>query len=245
MSDRSGTTVRSMSLDAFPGALPVEEYVKRTYAAALPHGLVSENTLAMVGVCRDELTDAVSEPVRNAWGPPFRMSGMAGMLFLGMAGMRAAQGHSPGQDGRQRFVIYVMPHVGIGEDGRIGYTRRPGQDRITPACGALMAFLGELEAGRMISDLDPYDLEMSLLRQRLIRAIPYGEIPDIAGLTAIARDCIVEDLIRTAARMRSWRDADIAVFSGIQIHTPIGDYVQPGHSSVRLGGTDTDHMLEL
>lgn len=234
-----------MTLDAFPGALRVDEYVKRTYEAALPHGLVSDNTLAMVGVCRDELTDAVSEPVRAAWGPPFRMSGMAGMLFLGMAGMRAAQHHAPGQDGRKRFVIYVMPHVGIGDDGAIGYVHRPGQDKTTPACGALMAFLAELRAGRMISDLDPYDLEMSLLRQRLIRAIPYGEVPDIAGLTAIARDCIVEDLVRTAARMRSWRDADIAVFSGIQIHTSEGDYVQPGHSSVRLGGTDSDHVLEL
>jgi hypothetical protein len=45
--------------------------------------------------------------------------------------------------------------------------------------------------------------------------------------------------------MHSWRDADIAVFSGIQIHTPHGDYVQPGHSSVRLGGTDSDLVLEL
>jgi hypothetical protein len=234
-----------MSLDAFPGALPVEEYVKRTYEAVLPHGLVSANTLAMVGVCRDELTDAVSEPVRAAWGPPFRMSGMAGMLFLGMAGMRAAQHHAPGQDGRQRFVIYVMPHIGIAEDGTVGFARRPGQDKTTTACGALMGFLGELQAGRMISDLDPFDLEMSLLRQRLMRVIPYGVVPDIATLTTVARDCIVEDLIRTAARMRSWGDADIAVFSGIQIHTPEGDYVQPGRSSVRLGGTDTDQVLEL
>jgi hypothetical protein len=234
-----------MSLDAFPGAIPVDDYVKRTFEAVLPYGLVSANTLAMVGLCRDELTDAVAEPVRAAWGPPFRMSGMAGMLFLGMAGMRAAQFHAPGQDGRQRFVVYVMPHIGIGADGTIGYVRRPGQDKTTTACGALMAFLAELEAGRMLSDLDPYDLEMSLLRQRLIRAIPYGDIPDIVALTTIARDCILEDLVRTAARMHSWRGADIAVFSGIQIHTSEGDYVQPGHSSVRIGGTDSDHVLEL
>ena len=233
-----------MGLDAFPGALPVDDYVKRTFQSVLPFGLVSENTLAMVGVCRDELTDALAEPVRAAWGPPFRMSGMAGMLFLGMAGMRAAQFHAPGQDGRQRFVIYVMPHIGIDDTGRIGYVRRVGQDKTTTACGALMQFQSELAEGRAVTDLDPFDLEMSLLRQRLLRAIPWGEVPDIAELTTIARDAIVDDLVRTAARMRSWRDADIAVFSGIQIHAPDGDYVQPGIATVRLGD-DTDHPLDL
>ncbi|WP_019874508.1 hypothetical protein [Sporichthya polymorpha] len=227
-----------MSLQAFPGAIRVEEYVKRTYDACLVHGLVSEKTLAMVGVCRDELTDALTEPIRAAWGPPFRMSGMAGMLFLGQAGLRAAQFHAPGADGRRRYVAYVMPHIGIDDDGRIGYVRRPGQDVTTTACGALMAFRSELESGHVYGEIDPYDLEMSLLRQRLLRSIPYGNVPDIIELTTIARDVMLDDLGRTAARMKSWRDADIAVFSGIHIHTSDGDYVQPGHSSVRFEGGD-------
>lgn len=223
-----------MSLDAFPGALPVEDYVKRTYDACLEHGLVSEKTLAMVGVCRDELTDGLTEPIRAAWGSPFRMSGLAGMLFLGQAGLRAAQHHAPGADGRRRYVVYAMPHIGIDDTGRIGYVNRPGQDLITTACGALQGFRGELESGQVYSEIDPYDLEMSLMRQRLLRSIPYGTVPTIAELTTITRDVILDDLGRTAARMHSWRDADIAVFSGIQIHTPDGDYVQPGHSSVRI-----------
>jgi limiting CO2-inducible B/C-like protein len=234
-----------VSLDVFPGAIPVEEYVKRTHAAAMAHGLVSGKTLAMVGVCRDELTDNLTEPVRASWGPPFRMSGMAGMLFLGAAGMRAAQHHAPGADGRQRFVIYVMPHVGIGGDGTLGVVNRPGQQQTTAACGALMGFRAELASGRVLVDLDPYDLEMSLLRQRLLRAIPYGEVPDVVALTKLARDAVLEDLVRIGARMRSWRDADVAVFSGIQIHTVDGDWVQPGHSSVRLGDTDQDIRLEI
>jgi len=68
---------------AFPGAIPVEDYVKRTYDACLSHGLVSEKTLAMVGVCRDELTDGLTEPLRAAWGSTFRMGSLGGMLFLG------------------------------------------------------------------------------------------------------------------------------------------------------------------
>jgi hypothetical protein len=199
---------------------------------------VSEKTLAMVGVCRDELTDALTEPIRAAWGSPFRMSGMAGMLFLGQAGLRAAQFHAPGADGRHRYVVYAMPHIGIDADGQVGSVNRPGQDLRTTACGALQGFRSELESGHVISEMDPYDLEMSLLRQRLLRSIPYGHVPDIVELTTITRDVILDDLGRTAARMHSWREADIAVFSGIHIHTPEGDYVQPGHSSVRIDGAD-------
>ncbi|HUR76082.1 MAG TPA: hypothetical protein VMZ00_17490 [Sporichthya sp.] len=233
-----------MSLDAFPGAVRVEDYVKRTYEACLAHGLVSEKTLAMVGVCRDELTDALTEPIRATWGPPFRMSGMAGMVFLGQAGLRAAQFHAPGADGRQRYVVYAMPHIGIDDEGRIGYVHRPGQDVTTTACGALMAFRAELEAGQVNSEVDPYDLEMSLMRQRLLRSITYGAVPSIRELTTIARDVILDDLGRTAARMHSWGDADIAVFSGIHIHTSDGDYVQPGHSSVRIAGSG-DNPVEI
>lgn len=234
-----------MSLDAFPGAIRVEDYVKRTYDAVLPYGLVSEKTLAMVGVCRDELTDSFTEPVRAVWGPPFRMSAMGGMLLLGVAGLQAAQHHAPGTDGRQRFVAYVMPHVGIGDDGTIGLVHRPGQEKTTTACGALMAFRSELADGRVLGDLDLFDLEMSLMRQRLLRSIPYGTVPDILELTRIARDVILDDLARTAARMRSWRAADAAVFSGIHIHTSDGDYVQPGHSGVRLADGDGDIALEI
>jgi len=234
-----------MVAEFFPDAIRIEQYVKRTYDAVLPYGLVSEKTLAMIGVCRDELTDALSEPVRAVWGPPFEMGSMAGMLFLGAAGLRAAMAHAPGADGRQRFVIYAMPHVGIDSDGVIGSVNRPGQDRKTTACGALMAFRGELVERRVHGDLNPYDLEMSLMRQRLLRAIPYGEIPGVVELTRIARDAILEDLRHTAEKLPGWDEADVAIFSGIQIHTPDGDFVAPGHSSVQLAGAPEAATLAI
>jgi hypothetical protein len=234
-----------MVTDYFPDAIPVDDYVKRTHAALLPYGLVSDKTLAMVGTCRDELTAALSEPVRAVWGPPFVMGSMAGMLLLGAAGLRAAMAHAPGADGRQRFVVYAMPHVGIDADGVIGSVNRPGQDRKTTACGALMAFREELAGRKLNGDLDPYDLEMSLMRQRLLRAIPYGDVPGVVELTTIARDVILEDLRRTAVRLPGWDDADVAIFSGIQIHTADGDFVAPGRSSVRLAGDRDETALEI
>lgn len=234
-----------MVSEYFPDAVPVEDYVKATHAALVPFGLASEKTLAMVGVCRDELTSALSEPVRALWGPPFAMGAMAGMVLFGSTGLRAALAHAPGADGRQRFVVYAMPHIGIDADGVIGFVNRPGQARRTTACGALMAFRGELSDRTVKGDLDPYDLEMSLLRQRLLRAIPYGEVPGVVEITLLARDVILEDLMRTAKKMREWEDADVAVFTGIQIHTPDGDLVAPAHSSVRLAGDEEPTLLEL
>ncbi len=231
-----------MVTEYFPDAVPIEDYVKRTHDAVLPYGLASENTLAMVGVCRDELTWALGEPVRAAWGPAFVMGSMAGMLLFGATGLRAAMAHAPGSDGRQRFVVYAMPHVGIDTDGVIGSVNRPGQGRKTPACGALMAFRAEMTSRKVKGDLDPYDLEMSLMRQRLLRAIPYGNIPGVVEFTRIAAEVILEDLMDTASQMPEWAAADVAVFTGIQIHSPAGDYVAPGHSSVRLVGDQGDSL---
>jgi hypothetical protein len=138
-----------------------------------------------------------------------------------------------------------MPHVGIDVDGVIGSVNRPGQDRKTDACGALMAFRAELTSRNVKGDLDPYDLEMSLMRQRLMRAIPYGDIPGVAELTTIARDVILEDLLRTAERQPGWADADVAIFSAIQIHTPGGEFVAPGRSSVWLAGDQRDTLLDV
>jgi hypothetical protein len=234
-----------MGLAAFPNAMPIDEYVRRTYSSVTPYGFAMGNSLAMVGRCRDELTDRLAEPLRERWGPPFNMGCMAGMLFLGRAGLWAAQNHAPGEDGRQRYVIYAMPHIGIDEHGVVGRYRRPGQQEPTAACGALVGFQRELADGTINVDLDPYDLEASLLRQRLLRALQYGHVPDIRELTEVTRDVILADLVETSTRMRTWAHTDVAVFSGIQVHTPDGDYVDPGRSFVRIGEQRTEQELTL
>jgi len=234
-----------MGLAAFPNAMPIDEYVRRTCSSVTPYGFAMGNSLAMVGRCRDELTDRLAEPLRERWGPPFNMSCMAGMLFLGRAGLWAAQNHAPGEDGRQRYVIYAMPHIGIDEHGVVGRYRRPGQQEPTAACGALVGFQRELADGTINVDLDPYDLEASLLRQRLLRALQYGHVPDIRELTEVTRDVILADLVETSTRMRTWAHTDVAVFSGVQVHTPDGDYVDPGRSFVRIGEQRTEQELTL
>lgn len=225
-----------MSLNLFPGALPVEEYVARTTEVCRPHGFAPGNTLPMVGLCRDELSDLLADPIRATWGSPFRMSGLAGMLFLGTAGVNAGLHHAPDDDGRRRYVVHLAPHLGIGSDGTVGYVSRPGQKQDTTACGALMAVRGVLESGSVPTELDPLNPELGLLLRRVVPAIPTGTVPDIAALTAIVRDVIAEDFRDLTGRLDGWADADVAVFTGIHLHTSDGDHVQPGPAYVRLAG---------
>ena len=85
--------------------------------ALAPFGFAPENTLPMVGVCRDELMFATEQHLHDAWGPAFDLSGLAGMVFIGRTGMSAAAHHAPGEDGRTRYVGFVLTHIGLGDDG--------------------------------------------------------------------------------------------------------------------------------
>lgn len=233
-------------MDAFPDAVPAEAYLKRSAEALAPHGLVPGETLALVSLCRDELTVELTRHVSQIWGPPFRMGSLAGMVFLGTSGVQAGVAHAPANaDGRLRLVVYLMPHIGIGPDGSTGAVQRPGQPGATTACGALVGFRAELAAGRVVPGLDQDDLEICLMRQRLLADLRFGAVPDIAELTTIARDAIRADFLRAAAGVPDWAGADVAVLSGIQIHTPDGDLVQPGPATVRLAGSETEVPLEV
>jgi Limiting CO2-inducible proteins B/C beta carbonyic anhydrases len=237
-----------VTLEAFPGAIGAEEYVKRTVEALAPHGLDAERTLALAALCRDELTVELTRRISETWGYPFRLGSLAAMLLTGKSGLAAALAHAPKIEGRQRVVVYAMPHVGIREDGTLGSVNRPGQEGqagATTACGALVRFRTELADGDLRVDLDQYDVEMSLTRQRLVRELRYGVVPDIVELTTIARDVILDDLLHIGELVPGWAEADVAVFSGIQIHTGAGDHIQPGRSFLRRGGENEEIPLNL
>jgi hypothetical protein len=234
-----------VTIEAFPGAIGAEEYMKRTVEALAPHGLDAERTLGMAALCRDELTVELTRRISETWGYPFRLGSLAGMLLTGKAGLGAALAHAPKIEGRQRVVVYAMPHVGICEDGTVGSVNRAGQEKATTACGALVRFRTELANGDLNVDLDQYDVEMSMTRQRLVRALRYGAVPSIVELTAIARDAILDDLLHIGDLVPGWSEADVAVFSGIQIHTSSGDHIQPGQSFLRPGGSSTTIPLDL
>jgi hypothetical protein len=204
----------------FPNSMPQGDFVKHSYKALQAQGFRAQNTIAFVSVWRDELTLPLVEDIKKPWGEAFIFSSLAGMLFLGKTGFLAAQHHAPNEEGRERHVYFAFPHIGLDADGRLGSYNRPGRLQSSHACGALQGFQKELESRTVNLCLDPDDLEQSLLKQHLFRKLPYGDVPDLLGLTKIAQIVILEELERMIKLTVKQKHTDYAVLTGIQIHGP-------------------------
>jgi len=221
----------------FPEAVPQEHFVAHSYEELHRHGFRAENTIAFASVCRDEVTLSLVEDIERTWGEVFMFSSLGGMLTLGKTGFLAAQQHAPIEHDRERYAYYALPHIAIDAQGEFGVYYRPGRQKASHACGALMAFQHELATGSLELALDPDDLEQSVLKQHLLRKLRYGDVPNLVALTRIAHAVIVEELERmiqlTVDRARS----DYGLFTGIQIHTPEGrHFVWPGSAYAVLDG---------
>ncbi len=230
----------------FPGAIHTARFVAQTRELLAPHGFDADNTIACAGLCRDELARSLVAQIDETWGEAFNFSSLAGMLTLGRTGFAAARSHAPHVGGRERFVFVAMPHIGVDGDGALGRVQRPGQAAPTPACGALVALADELRDGPVRVNLDPDDIEQSLLRRRLQPMLGSVKLDparhEIAELTRIAHTAILADLERLIAGV-NMRDVDYAVFSGVQIHTPDGELVWPGEAYVVTGAHRTELSL--
>jgi hypothetical protein len=220
----------------FQGAQPEKIFVEKTLGALSGKGFTAGNSIACVGVCRDEITQSFVEYVKEIWGEAFNFSSLAGMLFLGKTGFSAAQHHAPDEDGRERYIGFAMPHIAISSEGEIGLCQRAGRKGFSSACGALAAFQAEMADGRLKLGIDFDDVEQSLIRMRLMQEIPYGEVPDLLTLTKTTLKVIQNDLKRMMQLTVNTDRSDYAVFTGIQIHGPDRNYIWPDLSYSVVNG---------
>jgi len=226
------------SLNAhFPNAFPEGDFVSRSYDALMAHGFNGENSIACVSVCRDEITRSLVDNIQKVWGEAFNFSSLGGMLFLGKTGFSAAHYHAPVYNEREHYVYFAMAHIAIDGHGEVGVCYRPGRSAPSGACGALIAFREELLKGILNAELNLDDIEQSLLKQRLLRKIRYGDIPELENLTKIAYRVILEDLEYMVELTVDPSVSDYAILSGIQIHGPDRDqFVWPGELYVVKSG---------
>ena len=204
----------------FPNAMDETSFVRWSRQAIAAHGFDAENTIACVGVCRDELCRSLVWAVRDEWGEAFNFSGLGGMLTLGTSGFSAAHYHAPIVDGRERYLYIVMPHIGIGQAGEFGKCLRPGRHGSSVACGALTAVREELKSGSLDLKLDHQNIEYSMLKQHLAPQLS-GQVPDMASLTLMMSDLVSDELEHMIDLTVDIEQADYAVFTGVQIHRPL------------------------
>jgi len=118
------------------------DFVEKAYIALNKFGFNADNSIACVGICRDEICQSLFEEVNKTWGYAFNLSSLAGMFFAGKTGLMAAMHHSPIVEGKERYVFYAMPHTALDTEGRIGKCKRTGRPGESIACGALNVFFG-------------------------------------------------------------------------------------------------------
>lgn len=203
-----------------PGTVSMETYFRRTSRALAQYGFADENTLGVVAVCRDEIASPLVDEVVRHWGLTFGCRSLGGFLLLGRTGIATGVSHAPVSGGRRRFVFYAMPHIAISEEGEIGTVYREGLHEASHACGSLAAVLAELKSGRIDMRMDFDDLEQCCVRQKLLSALRYGDLPDLMGITRLASRVIHEDIERLLGGIVDPAEFDYACLTGILVHGP-------------------------
>jgi hypothetical protein len=222
--------------ETFPEAMPEMEFVEKTHNALSSKGFTTDNAIACVGVCRDEITQSLIYIIKKIWGEAFNFSSLAGMLFLGKTGFSAAEHHAPNEDGKERYIYYALPHIAIDENGKIGLCTRSHRKGKSGACGALQGFQKEMSEGKLMLGLDYDDVEQSLIKMKLLQEIQYGQVPDLLELTKITLEVIQNDLKKLIGMTVDTSRNDYAAFTGIQIHGPKNNYVWPASSYAVIDG---------
>ena len=106
--------------------------------------------------------------------------------------------------------------IGIEADGTIGVTVRRGQMSPTATCGALASIFDLAQAGQLPTEIDFDDFEATRLAIRLVdRRVPPASLVD---LTVSALDALEVDLWRAIDEAQVWRDHDVTIWCGVQIH---------------------------
>ena len=181
---------------------------------------------------------------------------------MGQVGFGAAMGHCPLDpvDGRERFVFFGFPHVGVGHAGvgKIDRTGRPASG----ACGALLGALGAIQGADDMEKLanmpvTAEDPEFTSLVSKLAKRIHRDKIDkdslDAKSITALSEAVIADELEDNVIQAVKGRDCDYAVITGTQINGPYltdaqateNHYLTPGMSYCVVNGEKTDLNLDI
>lgn len=222
----------------FPGAVEMTTFLTEQGAWLASNDFTPGDALAVAATCRDELASEFRAEVRRRWHWAFDFASLSGLPLAGTTAMRAVIDHAPHTAGYPEIVIFALPHIGVLEDGTIARAARRGRSRPSTACASL--FTASDWVRRRPPDaapeIDPLDPEQSLVRERL--AAELGDFSTLGpiGLTQAVADLMVADLWRLVEAVTVPSEEDVAVVSGILVHGPDGDYVQPRSVRLRRNG---------
>jgi hypothetical protein len=222
----------------FPGAIMAREFVASHRQALAELGFTAENSLAGMGLCRDEICTPFEDLIQATWGPSFVFASLAGAVLPGRTAFAAFLHHAPEERGRDRIVCFGFTHVAVSPEGEQGWCRRPGRSEPSNACGALKGMLAALRSRGVMPEPAPQgDEEFARLCRRLAEELA-GRVPtDLIDLTQVAYQALAADWRQILDHQVDLGTTDVALVTGIQIHGPQGlEMVWIGESGAWVGG---------
>lgn len=217
----------------FPSALGIDDFLNRLEIALYAYGINGDNSIAMVNLCRDEITQSLKNKIDLVFGSSFNTNGLGGVLTCGVTGVSAGLSHAPVSkgSGKERYVFFSFPHISIDATGEVGAISRPGRPGSSCACGALNKALVDIKTEGIDANCkipgvhEPLDPEFTILKQRLARRLRYDGLGEdyvssmnLVQLTKVAERTISDDLNYLISQTVDPKKADYAVVTGIQIH---------------------------
>jgi len=252
----------------FPSALGADDFMARVEIALHTYGFTGHNTIACCNLCRDEATFTLKDKVEAIFGSSFSTNGLGGVLSCGVIGIKAGLSHAPisPDTGKEKYVFFSFPHIGIDSTGKVGNISRPGRSGASGACGALIAACGQIRDNGLEPNVkrpgvhESQNPEYSILSQRLARRMQYeGTSSDavanmnLVDMTKVAERTITDDLEYLIKHSVDTSKADYAVVTGIQIHnwgpdfddqSPNLEFVSPASMYVVVDGKRTHLNLK-
>ncbi|KAL4439983.1 hypothetical protein ABPG75_002984 [Micractinium tetrahymenae] len=249
--------------DEFPGAIGADDFIQRVEIALYGFGFSGDNSIAMVNLCRDEVTGPLKQKIDAVFGASFSTNGLGGVLTCGTIGMGAGFSHSPvcGTTGKERYVFFSFPHISINSCGEVGPMSRPGRPGQSCACGALIKAWQEIRSEGLMCNCkipgvhDAVNPEYSILKQRIARRLRHEGGTDesvksltLTDITKVAERTISDDLEFLISKTVDITRADYAVITGVQIHnwahnfeddSPNMEFVAPTSAYVVVNGVKT------
>jgi hypothetical protein len=151
----------------YPDATTANTAVDRVLAMVRDRlGLEPRQVMLADSICCDDI-NTIEYPQRaHEMLGPFRLGGLSGFPFAGLAGMVALANHVPDNGA---LLVYFGPHIGVTRDGAVGKVFRQGQREPSACCGAASAALANLKRGLIVDGhLTELDHQFNALEQLLL-----------------------------------------------------------------------------
>ena len=118
----------------------MDDFLFRTEVMLRRFGFTADNSIALTSLCRDEITFPLKNAIHDIFGYSMDIDGLGGVISAGTTGLGAGFSHAPIDfaTGRERYVLFALPHIAIDAEGKIGSVIRSGRAQQSCACGALI-----------------------------------------------------------------------------------------------------------